>query len=208
VARIGVESLLGRSVADFGAGAGLFLAAVGGVASRTIAIEPNGAFRARLESEGHETFTTARDIPDSLRVDVAVSFDTIEHVDDPLGFVRAMADRLAPGGTLYLSMPNRDDILRRCFPEAFEPFMYQTAHTLYFDARSAAALMERSGLAWYRVGHLHKYGFDNLVRWARRHAPGREPGLDIFDDAFAASWRGHMERLGLASHLFITGRKS
>lgn len=45
-------------------------------------------------------------LPDQS-VDVVVSFETIEHVDDPAGFVAECSRVLAPEGTLIISTPNR-----------------------------------------------------------------------------------------------------
>jgi SAM-dependent methyltransferase len=42
-------------------------------------------------------------------VEVVVSFETIEHVPSPAGFVRECRRVLAPGGLLVLSTPNRDE---------------------------------------------------------------------------------------------------
>lgn len=41
-------------------------------------------------------------------IDVAVSFETIEHLTDPRKFLASVRDALVPGGTLIVSTPNRD----------------------------------------------------------------------------------------------------
>jgi SAM-dependent methyltransferase len=41
------------------------------------------------------------------RFDLVVSFQVIEHLPDPSGFLRGLADRVAPGGTLIVTTPNR-----------------------------------------------------------------------------------------------------
>src|SRR4029453_7290007 len=39
--------------------------------------------------------------------DLVVSFQVIEHVPDPVGFLRGLAGRVAPGGELIVTTPNR-----------------------------------------------------------------------------------------------------
>jgi SAM-dependent methyltransferase len=40
--------------------------------------------------------------------DFVISFETVEHISDELGFVREIARVLRPGGTLLISSPNKD----------------------------------------------------------------------------------------------------
>jgi 2-polyprenyl-6-hydroxyphenyl methylase/3-demethylubiquinone-9 3-methyltransferase len=49
--------------------------------------------------------TTVEDLRGSF--DLVTSLEVIEHVADPRSFVKALAARLAPGGLLVLSTPNR-----------------------------------------------------------------------------------------------------
>ena len=61
-------------------------------------------------SGGGTSLDYARDSGD--RFDLVVSFEVIEHVADPAGFVAGLAAALAPGGLLVLSTPNRTALSR------------------------------------------------------------------------------------------------
>jgi SAM-dependent methyltransferase len=95
------------SCADIGAGYGLFLlelAAVGRFGA-LIAVEPD----ARLASvcRGHGFIVVERWIEDlaegEVGVDLAVAFEVLEHVYDPLAFLSAAGRTVRPGGLLFFS---------------------------------------------------------------------------------------------------------
>jgi 2-polyprenyl-6-hydroxyphenyl methylase/3-demethylubiquinone-9 3-methyltransferase len=44
--------------------------------------------------------------------DLITSMEVIEHVADPAAFIRALAAKLAPGGVMILSTPNRTPLSR------------------------------------------------------------------------------------------------
>ena len=77
---IGSDRLRGKRVADFGCGAGVFLDLVAGIASETIGVDLARHFQEHLESNGHHYVQYAEELA-ADSVDVAVSFDTLEHME-------------------------------------------------------------------------------------------------------------------------------
>lgn len=109
IARLADEYGLGRDAvcADIGAGYGLFaieLAALDRF-GRIIAVEPD----ARLASvcRGHGFSVVERWVedlaPGEVSADLAVAFEVLEHVFDPLAFIEAAARTVKPGGLLFFS---------------------------------------------------------------------------------------------------------
>lgn len=209
ILRIGIQNLRGRVVLDLGASAGVFLDAVRGVARRTVAVEPSAMYRDYLLSRGHVCYAYPEQAVEAgEQADIVTSFDVIEHVPDPREFVRHACRLVKPGGTFVLSMPNLNDMLLRVHKAAFEPFFFQIAHLNYFGARVIPRLFADSGFLTPRIGFLHKYGVENLIRWTRYGSPGAVPEVhEMFDEQFDRHYRIEIERSGISSHLFITASR-
>src|SRR5262245_14961120 len=135
---IGSAHLRDKVVMDVGCGAGAFLDIVKGVARATIGIEPQRNLAAALQEKGHKHFSYAADLVAAApaSIDIAVSFQVIEHVAEPQTFLREICACLRPGGQLYLTTPNRDDILMLVGPGTYSQFFYRIAHLWYFDTPS------------------------------------------------------------------------
>ncbi|MET0371525.1 MAG: bifunctional 2-polyprenyl-6-hydroxyphenol methylase/3-demethylubiquinol 3-O-methyltransferase UbiG [Sphingobium sp.] len=110
--------LAGRTVLDVGCGAGLLsepLARLGGMVTALDAAEENIAV-ARAHAQGQGLAIDYRATPvETLAADgfdLVTSMEVIEHVADPVAFVRALAERLAGDGLLILSTPNRTPLSR------------------------------------------------------------------------------------------------
>lgn len=74
---------------------------------------------------------------------VVLSTDVIEHVTDPLEFLRAMHRAVEPEGWLVLGTPNADSDHRRALGQhwlGFNPF-----HIYLFSPRTLGTLLKRSG---------------------------------------------------------------
>ncbi|MCR2834147.1 bifunctional 2-polyprenyl-6-hydroxyphenol methylase/3-demethylubiquinol 3-O-methyltransferase UbiG [Parerythrobacter lacustris] len=108
-----VRPLAGKSALDVGCGAGLLcepLARLGAAVTGVDAAPENvQAAAAHAEGAGLDIRYMAGEVVslDIGRFDLVTSMEVIEHVADKAAFVAALADRLAPGGLMVLSTPNR-----------------------------------------------------------------------------------------------------
>src|SRR5439155_1042792 len=102
----------GRTVLDAGCGEGYGAALLAEVAVRVVGADRMEAIalaRARHRDPRLELRAIDLERLDGLdgRFDLVVSFQVIEHLPDPVGFLAALARRAAPGGEILVTTPNR-----------------------------------------------------------------------------------------------------
>jgi SAM-dependent methyltransferase len=196
--------LRGRLVADVGAGAGSFLDGVRGFAKATIAIEPDRNYHESLRGRGHLVFddTRAALAETKGRVDLAVSFSVIEHVDDPvtlLGDIRAL---LGPSGVALVSTPNRDDVLLAAGCDAYRRFFYRVVHRHYFDGSSLRQAAQRAGFKSCELVFKHRFPFSNFVAWLAERRPAGASAPSPLGDSFDRTWIAALEQSGRTDYLY------
>jgi 2-polyprenyl-6-hydroxyphenyl methylase/3-demethylubiquinone-9 3-methyltransferase len=112
-----LKPLSGRTALDVGCGAGLLcepLARLGATVTGIDAAPENiAAARRHAAGQGLAIAYEAGEVGglDSA-FDLVTCMEVIEHVTDPAAFVRALASRVADGGLLVLSTPNRTVLSR------------------------------------------------------------------------------------------------
>ncbi|MCA9587292.1 MAG: class I SAM-dependent methyltransferase [Myxococcales bacterium] len=90
--------------------------------------------------------------------DLVVAQHVLEHVPEPLAFLREARALLPTGGTLCIAVPNYDARARRVFKEAWG--WYQVpVHLHHFGARGLEGLIEQAG---FRVERSERRGGDSL----------------------------------------------
>jgi cyclopropane fatty-acyl-phospholipid synthase-like methyltransferase len=78
------------------------------------------------------------------RHDFIVAWELIEHLSQPLEFLRWAHDTLEPGGQLILSTPNYDSLYRRLLGKHW--FYYiPSQHLVYFSPRTMKDLLREAG---------------------------------------------------------------
>jgi len=110
--RWGAGLAAGRSVLDAGCGEGYGASLLASHATRVVAADRADAIAIASARHHHPNLSfRALDVMDvaSLgeRFEVVLSFQVIEHLPDPEGFLRALRACTAPGGTLVVTTPNR-----------------------------------------------------------------------------------------------------
>ena len=107
-----LRPLAGRSALDVGCGAGLLAEPLARLGADVTAVDaaPELIAAAQAHAAGHGLTIDYRAVGvESLigEYDLVTALEVIEHVADPQAFVDSLVARLAPGGLLILSTPNR-----------------------------------------------------------------------------------------------------
>lgn len=88
-------------------------------------------------------------VPAELKFHCVIATQVIEHVYDPLTFVRQLVDRTLPGGHIVLATPDIGGVLRKIMGRRWPSFK-TPEHAVYFDFATLSSLMRRGGLETVR----------------------------------------------------------
>lgn len=203
---VGPENFRDKDIADVGCGAGSFLDLVKGMAARSVGIEPMKEYKSYLINTFDAYYPSTEEFSKSEfgKIDLITCFAVIEHVSDPLSFLKSLKTSLKSTGRLCLTTPNRREILMMTHGEEFRQHFYRTAHCWYFDCDSLKSLAERAGFKIQFLRAFHTYDLSNYLVWLRE---GKASGLDALMGEFSpelnASWRTYLESNYLADQLYM-----
>lgn len=132
------------------------------------AVEPDASSRA-YAAEQSGVLVEGGLLPDGLPelggpFDMVCAFDVIEHVDDDSGAVRALGDRLKPGGYLVTTVP--------AYGWLWSAHDAQHHHKRRYGRRAYRVLFERAGLKVRRATYFNTLLFPPIaaIRLARKAA--------------------------------------
>ena len=175
----------GKRVLDVGCGGGFFIRICALLGAQVQGVEPNAVAADRARLSGLNVFQgTLGDFIASVggetKFDVITASQVIEHVPEPATTLAQMKSLLAPGGTIWLSMPNGDcrwaHRLKWRWDGADLPY-----HLMHFSPESIARAAERAGL---KVRHSYTHSVPWIVAFtmttALRHTWGIPPRLGRF----------------------------
>ncbi len=198
--------LRSKNIADVGCAAGSFLDHVKGLINSGVAIEPASQYHESLRNRGYHVYPNLKDAADlqSGSLDYVCSFSVIEHVAEPLQFIRDMARLLAKNGKIVISTPNRNDILMHLLPDIYSNFFYRTVHRWYFDRESLGYCAMKAGLKIESLQCVHRFGLGNALLWLREHKPPGRTDLPVTaDEGLNAAWATYLERNFLGDYLYM-----
>jgi 2-polyprenyl-6-hydroxyphenyl methylase/3-demethylubiquinone-9 3-methyltransferase len=168
-----VRPLAGRSALDVGCGAGLLAEPLARLGAKVTGVDAaaENVEAARLHADGSALAIDYRHGELATlglgRFDLVTCLEVLEHVADKPAFVAALADRLAPGGLMILSTPNRTPQSRLLLVGAAEALGAVPRGTHHWDdfatpdelravlAKTGLAMGEPRGIAWSPLHGLH-----------------------------------------------------
>lgn len=203
------HNIRGCTIADVGCAGGALLDHFKGLTDNLLAIEPSTCWSDSLIRRGYKWYPSVRDagIDYSNAVDVVISTQVIEHVDNPLDFLAAIAEILTKNGIAIISTPNRSDILMDLLPDTFPQFFYRSQHRWAFDAGSLRACAEHAGLSVREVRHVHRYGLANALFWLKDKQPRGNMEMYPIDPLMDKHWSAWLESVGKSDNLYMVASR-
>lgn len=148
--------LAGRSAIDVGCGAGLLAEPLARLGAKVTGVDaaPENIAAARDHAAGQglviDYHAGELAVLPAATFDLVTSMEVVEHVTDPAAFIAELAARLAPGGLMILSTPNRTALSKLLLVEAAERIGAVPRGTHDWDRflkpEELTGLMERAGL--------------------------------------------------------------
>ena len=136
-----------RSVLDVGGGDGVFLDQARQQGLTTWGVELNEAAAERASAKGHRMIRKPLEqiTPEEAGggVDLLTLYQVVEHVPDPVGFVREAARLVRPGGLIVIAVPHE---YRICGLIPLDPANWPPHHLSRWRKRDLRALVELLGL--------------------------------------------------------------
>jgi len=103
--------------------------------------------------------------------DVVCAFQTLEHVADPVKFIKELASYLKKDGIIYIEVPNTHSILLELYAlPNYEIFHYHPAHLWYFSEISLKKVMSKAGFKG-EIKFIEGYNLFNHINWLNNDTP-------------------------------------
>jgi len=165
-----------RRILEVGCSSGFMLYPLVASGHECIGIEPSGVFSDFVRSRGLRCFPTLEtmiaDGKAKERFDLILHYYVLEHIGDPVAFLRRQLALLRPGGRIVFEVPNVNDALTTVYEiPAYERFIWVVSHRWYFSEASLAhAIKAAGGRGEIRLDQ--RYDLSNHLVWARDGRPG------------------------------------
>ncbi len=162
---------------EVGASSGQFLVNIKDLIATAHAIELDKACCAFMRNElgirADSEFLRESVFAENL-YDIVCSFQVMEHVPDPVAFLRELRQSTKKGGTIFVEVPNLHDPLLSVWEvNSYKKFFYHSAHLHYFTEDS---LKKTAGIAGFSpdqvaISFIQDYNLLNHLSWVMNDAP-------------------------------------
>ncbi len=129
----------GDHVWELGSGDGRLLAAFDELKITKLGIELDADMRDAAAARGVVSYDTAPFVSPSEQPDAVISVHSLEHMRDPLATLAMMRRHLAPGGKVWIEVPNVER------PYGDLSYFFQKPHLWNFSPHTLALLLNRAG---------------------------------------------------------------
>jgi len=97
------------------------------------------------------------------KADVIVLFHVLEHISEPVRFLKKLKSMLKINGRIVIEVPNFDDHQLQ-LNRKYREFYWQRAHIHYFTPKSFRRVLEKSGFS-VKIKGIQRYSIENFFNW-------------------------------------------
>ena len=168
---------------EIGCASGFFLNEVKDNVKTVTGVELTKEYVKYAISKGLNVKESLDEIPDNS-CDLIFMFHVLEHIDDPVHFLKEVKRKLYENGKLIIEVPNVDDILVSVYKiKNHLDFYWEIAHNYYFSRITLGKVLEKAGYR-YEIFPLQRYDLSNHTYWMLKGKPG---GQGYFKAIFSQS---------------------
>lgn len=139
------QNLCGGALLEVGCGPGYLLAEALPFFSHREGVELSAATAQEAqERTGAQIHLSVDSLAAQPTFDCIIATHVIEHIYEPVDFVKALAARLNPGGSLILAAPHMGSLFRHIMGRRWPSFKYPE-HVTFFDQKTLPDLFRRAG---------------------------------------------------------------
>ena len=146
VSNLRKRGLTGGALLEIGCGFGYLLEEAKPYFDKRVGTEFSGEGVRQSSEKADEVYEGGVEaVPDGLMFDCIIALQVIEHVYDPLDFVKKLIAHANPDASIVLGTPDIGGMLKAVMGRRWASFKVPE-HVLYFDEKTLSTLMRRSGL--------------------------------------------------------------
>lgn len=135
----------GRTIFDVGAATGYFLDLAKQAGWQTSGIEISGYAVKIARAKGHQIFLgNLEDLESKEKYDVITMWDVLEHLSDPVNYLRLINNILNQDGALVINTIDSGSLWARLWGSNWHAIL-PPEHLFYYSAKSLKILLEQSG---------------------------------------------------------------
>ena len=197
------NTLINKTVLDFGCGAGGFLKKSKEIASKVYGIELEQRVREYWGKEIsiYKNLNSLKNKSDLKEhpIDVITSFHVIEHLKDPLNMLLEFKEIVKQDGFIILEVPNSNDALLTMYEsKKFQEFSYWSQHLYLFNSETMKLLAKKAGLQLISLKHIQRYPLSNHLFWLSKGKPGGHQKWEFLDSIeLNAAYENALSKIGL-----------
>lgn len=165
-------------VLEVGCACGYFLFSIKDYVKTVTGVELTTDFITFAREKGLNVRASLDDIDDES-CDLIFLFHVLEHIEDPIKFLRTISKKLSPTGKLIIEVPNVEDILLSVYKiKSHLDFYWEVAHKYYFSQKSLREVLTRAG---YRteIYPFQRYDLSNHMYWMQYGKPGGQGRYNV-----------------------------